>query len=480
MRCGVSSDSNDVLVVDLDGTLVQSDMLYESFWSTLGRDCRAPLLAVRHLKSGKAELKQYFADNERIDATTLPYDPGVIEYIKNWRDQGGRTALVTATDRSIAKKISDHLGLFDEFYGSDGKSNLKGKRKASFLEEHYGKGNFAYMGDAFADIPVWNSARKAITVNASPELQSQAESVSLSIEHLHTHTALKNQYLMALRPHQWLKNMLVFVPMMTAHQFDGKSALLSLLAFVAFGLIASGVYVLNDLLDLSADRAHPRKRQRPFASGAIPISSGTWMIAALLLAGSLLGLFVGTSFFLILLAYFTTTSAYSLYLKRQIILDICILAGLYTMRLVAGAAATDIPLSVWLLAFSIFFFLSLAAVKRQAELVDSAARGVLTTTGRGYHVGDLSIISMIAISAGYVSVLVMALYVSSPTVVDLYAHPKALWGVCAVLLFWITRTVMVAHRGKMHDDPVVYAAKDRVSRFCFLLILVFAMIGLIW
>lgn len=476
----MSSNSSKVLVVDLDGTLVQSDMLYESFWSALGQDFRAPLLAARHLRSGKAELKRYLAKNERIDTATLPYDAGIIEFIKNWRSEGGQTALVTATDSAIAKKVSDHLGLFDEVYGSDGKSNLKGPRKASFLEDRYGRGNFTYMGDAFADLPVWKAAKKAITVNASPKLQRQAESVSSEVEHLQTHKTLTNTYIRALRPHQWLKNTLVFVPMMTAHQFDGQTTLLSLLAFLAFCMIASGVYVLNDLLDLSADRAHPRKRHRPFASGAIPISSGTWMIAALLLGGSLLALSVSASFFLVLLAYFATTTAYSLVLKRQIVLDICVLAGLYTMRLVAGAAATDIPLSVWLLAFSIFFFLSLAAVKRQAELVDSASRGVLINTGRGYLVGDLPIISIIAISAGYVSVLVMALYVNSPTVVDLYAEPKALWGVCAVLLFWITRTVMVAHRGNMHDDPVVYAAKDRVSRLCFVVILAFVLLGVVW
>jgi 4-hydroxybenzoate polyprenyltransferase len=254
---------------------------------------------------------------------------------------------------------------------------------------------------------------------------------------------------------------------------------MSLLAFACFSLVASSVYVLNDLLDLAADRAHPRKKNRPFASGSIPIAHGTWMAVGLLVMGTILAIGIGGNFLLVMVAYYLLTTAYSLHLKRRIVIDICVLAGLYTARIIAGAVATEIALSVWLLAFSIFFFLSLAAVKRQAELIDSAERGNLTASGRGYHVDDLPIISMIAIGAGYVSVLVMILYVSSPAVMVLYAHPKALWGVCGVLLYWITRTVMIAHRGEMHDDPVVYASKDRTSRVSFLIILGFVIVGAI-
>ena len=246
-----------------------------------------------------------------------------------------------------------------------------------------------------------------------------------------------------------------------------------LLAFICFSVVASSVYVLNDLLDLAADRAHPRKKNRPFASGSIPIAHGTWMAAGLLLLGAALAVSISVDFLLAMAAYYILTTAYSLHLKRRIVIDICVLAGLYTARIVAGGVATGIPLSVWLLAFSVFFFLSLAAVKRQAELIDSVERGNIEASGRGYHVDDLPIISMIAIGAGYVSVLVMTLYVNSPAVVQLYAHPEALWGVCGVLLYWITRTVMVAHRGNMHDDPVVYAAKDRTSQICLLIILGF-------
>lgn len=466
-----------VLVIDLDGTLLRSDMLYESFWSALSRDWRIPLLSIASLSRGRAALKRHLAMASAVEASTLPYDGKVIAFIEEWRKSGGRTALVTASDRAFAEAIAQHLGIFDEVYGSDGKLNLKGECKGQFLEERFGRMGFAYMGDATTDLPVWKRAAKAITVNAPAALRREAERACNTVEHLATEARSVTPYFKTLRPHQWLKNALVFLPMLAAHQFEGQTFLLSLLAFVCFSLVASSVYVLNDLLDLTADRAHPRKRNRPFASGSIPIAHGTWMAAGLIILGELLAVGIGWNFLLVMAGYYLLTTAYSLHLKRRIVIDICVLAGLYTARIVAGGVATGIPLSVWLLAFSVFFFLSLAAVKRQSELIDSAERGNLKACGRGYHVDDLPIVSTIAIGAGYVSVLVMTLYVNSPAVIELYAHPEALWGVCAVLLYWITRTVMVAHRGHMHDDPVVYAAKDRISQMCLLIILGFVLAG---
>lgn len=467
----MKSDAADVLVVDLDGTLLQSDMLFESFWSAFGRNWRSPILSLIALTKGKASLKRYLAEASVIDAVTLPYDPDVLAYIEQWRKNGGRAVLVTATDQKLADQIADHLGVFDEVHGSNGQDNLKSNAKAAFLERQYGVGAFAYAGDAAADIPVWTAAAKAITVNASLALRRKAEQVCTNVEHLGTRTRSAAVYLRALRPHQWLKNLLVFLPMLAAHQLDQRTLLVSCLAFVCFSLIASSVYVLNDLLDLSADRAHPRKRNRPFASGRIPLSHGTWMTAGLIAAGLLLAATIGITFLVVMLGYLVLTTLYSLFIKRRIVIDICVLAGLYTARIIAGGVATGIELSVWLLAFSTFFFLSLAAVKRQAELIDSATRGKLTASGRGYHVDDLPIISMVAIAAGYVSVLVMVLYVNSPAFVELYSQPEALWGVCAILLYWVTRMVMIAHRGWMHDDPVVFSARDGISRLCLLTIL---------
>lgn len=467
----------EILVVDLDHTLLKSDMLFESFWSAFGQDWRSPVKAAFALTRGKAALKEYLAGAAQVDVTTLPYDDQVIAYVQAWRDAGGHTALVTASDNKIAQAIGAHLKLFDEVHGSNGSENLKGARKANFLVEAYGEKQFCYMGDSEADLAVWKHAKRAITVNLSEALKARATQVASEIEHLETHKPTLSAYLKAIRPHQWMKNVLVFLPMLAAHQFTGASVLASLLAFVAFSLVASSVYVLNDLLDLDADRAHPRKRLRPFAAGSIPIASGTWMATGLLGLGAAIAAFLGPAYFGAMIAYYALTTGYSLYLKRRIVVDICVLTGLYTVRIVAGGVATGIPISVWLLAFSIFFFLSLAAVKRQAELVDNVKQGKLTASGRGYHVDDLPIISMISISAGYVAVLVMALYVNSPAVMQLYAHPEALWGVFAILLYWITRTVMLAHRGAMHDDPVVYAAKDRQSQVCFLIILGFGIAG---
>ncbi len=466
-----------MLVVDLDGTLLRSDMLHESFWSAFGRDWRSPFLSVAALAGGRASLKRHLAAASAVESATLPYDVKVIAFVKAWRGSGGKTALVTASDRDFAEAIAGHLGIFDEVHGSDGKLNLKGDNKGQFLAERFGSRGFAYMGDAKADLPVWERAAKAITVNAPAGLRREAERVCENVEHLVTDAKSVKSYIKALRPHQWLKNVLVFLPMLAAHQLDSQTFLLSLLAFVCFNLVASSVYVLNDLLDLAADRAHPYKKNRPFASGSIPIAHGTWMAAGLLILGGMLAISISLSFLLAMVAYYLLTTAYSLHLKRKIVIDICVLAGLYTTRIIVGGVATGIPLSVWLLAFSVFFFLSLAAVKRQTELIDSADRGSLKASRRGYHVDDLPIISMIAIGSGYVSVLVMMLYVNSPAVVELYAHPEALWGVCAVLLYWITRAVMVAHRGHMHDDPVVYAAKDRISQMCLLIILGFVLGG---
>jgi 4-hydroxybenzoate polyprenyltransferase len=261
--------------------------------------------------------------------------------------------------------------------------------------------------------------------------------------------------------------------MLVAYQLNVETFIQSLLAFVSFCLVASSAYLFNDLLDLSADRAHPRKRHRPLASGALSIVNGT-LLAPLVLAAGLAGaLVVGNVFAAVMLAYFAMTMAYSLHLKRRLIIDVCVLAGLYAMRVVAGGAATGIELSVWLLAFSIFFFYSLAAIKRQAELVDALAAGQTAVRRRGYRPDDALLLASMASAAGYVAVLVMALYVNSPDVLKLHSRPQALWGICLVLLYWISRMVMVTHRGRMHDDPIVYAVKDRISQICLLLILLF-------
>lgn len=454
------------LVVDLDETLIRTDSLYESFWSACTAKWYTPLVATSAVMRGPLALKNALAQIANIDAARLPYNAEVLEVISDWRDRGGKVALVTASIQSTADAVAAHLGLFDEVHGSGAGVNLKGARKAAFLQENFGSGGYAYIGDAAADIPVWESASGAVTVNPSVNFRARVDALGKEATHLDAVPPKVRDYLRVMRPHQWLKNLLVFAPMFAAHELNSATLAQSVMAFVAFSLVASGTYVLNDLLDLAADRAHPRKRNRPFASGAVKVSHGTLMMPVLMAAGALTALMSGPALLALLAGYAALTTAYSFWLKRMVVIDICLLAVLYTMRILAGSVATGIPSSVWLLAFSTFFFFSLAAVKRQAELVDGAANGTVRAAGRGYQVTDEPIVSTIAVASGLVSVLVLALYTNSEPVRQLYSVPEVLWGVCLVLLFWNSRIAIMTHRGEMHDDPLVFAARDRVSYCC--------------
>ncbi|MEN3976962.1 UbiA family prenyltransferase [Emcibacter sp. SYSU 3D8] len=464
----MSTTGQPVLVVDLDGTLIGTDLLWETFWAALSANV-ARLASV--FGGGRARIKARLAKWVELDPAALPYNQAVLQLVREWRAAGGRTALVTASDAKYALAISEHLGLFDEVHGSDGTRNLKGGAKATFLTHRFGVTGYDYVGDSRADLPVWRGAHRAITVGVPARLRRAVEAECVNVEHLQAPSGSARDYFRALRPHQWSKNLLVLLPAVLAHSYAVDIWLSALVGFVAFCMVASSVYLLNDLLDLAVDRAHPRKRYRPLASGAIPLIHGMAMALLLLIGGLLCGLAVGRSEFLVVIVvYYSLTIAYSLVLKRQLIIDIFVLAGLYTIRVIAGGAASDVPLSVWLLAFSMFMFLSLAAVKRQTELVDSVAAGNAHTFGRAYRAEDLAVVPMMAVASGYVSVLVMVLYIDSPEVKLLYENPPLLWGVAPVLLFWISRMVMIAHRGLMHDDPIVFAWKDRISRVCGLII----------
>jgi 4-hydroxybenzoate polyprenyltransferase/phosphoglycolate phosphatase-like HAD superfamily hydrolase len=459
-----------VLVVDLDDTLVRTDMLFETFWSAVSVRWLNIIPALQALRSGKAVFKQKLEELGPVDPDLLPYNEDILQYVRDWRSKGGRTALVSASNQRIVQRIADHLQLFDDVRGSDGTHNLKGPNKAQYLQETYGIGRFAYVGDAEADLAIWRDAAKAVTVDVPEALAAKVDTQAAVVEHLKTRDGRRNPLLKAMRPHQWLKNILVFLPLLAAHQFGVATLAQALLAFVAFSLIASSVYLLNDLLDLAADRAHPRKRLRPFANGTLPLAWGTVLAPGLLVVGFGLAAFLGPMFIGVMALYYAITTAYSFFLKRLLVIDICTLAGLYTLRIIAGGVATGLTLSVWLLAFSIFFFFALAAVKRQAELVAGGASGNDQAHGRSYRNTDLPIVTNMAVSSGYVSVLVMALYLNTEAVATLYTTPAALWGICLVLLFWLSRMVMISHRGWMHDDPVVFAAKDRISLICAVII----------
>jgi 4-hydroxybenzoate polyprenyltransferase/phosphoserine phosphatase len=460
-------DDTPLLVVDLDGTLIRSDTLYECFWAALSDSWRAIPSALRGLAGGRAALKRTLAGLARLEVETLPYNDAVLDYIRDWRAAGGRAVLVTAADQSIADKVAAHLELFDEAHGSDGEVNLKGARKAEMIRERVGAGGYSYIGDSTADLPVWAHARTAVTMDAPARLRRRLAAAAPDSEHLESGVA--PAYLAALRPHQWLKNILVFVPVIAAHAADAAVLLKALLAFAAFSLVSSSGYVFNDLMDLRADRAHPRKAHRPLAAGRVPLAHGTLMVPALLAAGLGLAAFGGTLLLAVIAGYFVLTTVYSLCLKQVAVADICTLAGLYTMRILAGGLATDLVPSVWLLAFSIFFFVALAAIKRQAELVDLVRRGVPSARRRGYNVDDLPLVAQMSLASGYVAVMVLTLYLNSPSVQELYTTPWLLWGICLVLLYWITRIALITSRGQMDDDPIVFAMRDRTSLACVLI-----------
>jgi 4-hydroxybenzoate polyprenyltransferase/phosphoserine phosphatase len=458
---GIAVDEQVVLVIDLDGTLCRTDTLHEAL---LGLAARRPAEVVAHLgrlRQGRAAFKTHLVASHMLAGDALPLNETVLDLARRARAGGRRTALVTATHQRQAEAVAEATGLFDEVFGTEGGGNLKGEAKARFLTERYGTKGFDYVGDSRADLPVWAAARKAITVGASPALARAAAAANPDVTHLDPPKGKVRAMLRAMRPHQWSKNALLFLPVLAAHEPSALGAVF--LGFLAFCLTASAVYVINDLVDLPADRAHPRKRLRPFASGELSAVTGVAMAGTLLLAAGVLGALTGNPLFLgVLSLYLLTTFAYSLWLKRKLLVDVLTLAGLYTIRIIAGGAATGIVLSPWMLGFSMFLFLALAAVKRQAELTDQMATG-RESVGRAYEVEDLPILRGMALSAAHAAVLVMALYVSSDDVQALYARPKLLWLVCPLLLYWLLRMVMMTHRGYMTDDPIVFAAKDRVS-----------------
>jgi 4-hydroxybenzoate polyprenyltransferase len=452
------------LCVDLDGTLLKSDLLIESALMLVSKNPLYAFLFVAWLFGGKAKLKREIAARVVLTPETLPWDHRLLDELRRLRGER-RLVLCTAADRAQAEQVADHLGLFDEVLASDGRTNFAGHNKSRGLCERFGERGFDYAGNAWADLSVWRRARRGWVVNAPAGLLARARRECeiercLSIENGGWRIRLR-----AIRVHQWLKNLLVFVPLLAAHRFlEPAAAAKAIAAFVAFSLCASGVYLLNDLLDLPADRRHPRKRLRPFASGSLPLHWG--LTAAPLLVSAAFALAYAAEPWLAaaLAIYFAATTAYSLALKRWLMIDVVVLAGLYTLRIIGGAAAIGSPLSFWLLAFSMFVFLSLAMLKRYAELATLHADGQNKASGRGYAVEDLPLLQSLGSASGYLAVLVLALYINSPESTQLYRHPKVLWLLCPMLLYWMSWVWVAAHRGRMNDDPIVFAATDGQSR----------------
>jgi 4-hydroxybenzoate polyprenyltransferase/phosphoserine phosphatase len=459
-------DNKMPLVVDLDGTLIKTDLLWESVARLLRQNPLRLFQILFWWTHGRAYLKQQLAARVTIDPATLPYNEPFLKYLREQKNAERKIILATASDLKLAKPVADFTGLFDEVLGSDGRTNLRSGNKLKVLVGIFAERGFDYAGNSSADLAVWRGAREAVVVNASPSLVKKAAACAKVGRIFERDSSVFRAFIRSLRPHQWVKNLIIFVPVLAAHKLGDTALLLRDAAAVAvFSLCASGVYVMNDLVDLDFDRQHSTKKNRPFTSGDLPLPAGLICAPLFLMGGILLAAQLSWLFAEVATVYVLLTTSYSWWLKRVALLDVFLLAGLYTIRLVAGHAATGIVYSNWLLMFSMFIFLSLALVKRYVELSDAKEieSGKIAAAGRGYVAADLELIGSLGTGSGYLAALVLALYVNSQQVIILYDHPNLLLLICPLLLFWISRMWLLAHRGRMHDDPVFFSVKDAVS-----------------
>lgn len=470
------------LIVDLDRTLCRSDTMHEALIGLLASRPTVIVSLPSWLSSGKKGFKQALADEKTVDPALLPYDDDVLALIETARAEGRPVALISASDQRQVAAVADHLKLFDEAVGTGSAGvagNLSGQTKADYLVSRFGAKGFDYIGDSTADIPVWAVARQAYGIRISPKTEKKARAEGTSLLTLGDGASELPALLRACRPHQWAKNLLVLLPVLTAHDLTQLPA--ALLGLLCFSLAASAIYIINDLVDLPSDRQHPRKRSRPFASGRASAKGGLILAGGLLAASALAAvLLLPTMFFWTLIAYLVATSAYSFSLKRKMMVDVLALAALYTLRIVAGSAATGIVLSPWLLVFSMFLFFALATIKRQAELEDMLVRGSEKTAGRNMVVGDLPILQAMSIGAAQAAVLVFALYSQDPQVQESFRSPDLLLLICPVLFFWLGRMQLLTRRGHMTDDPIVFTFRDRVGLVCGVLMLTIFILAVQW
>jgi 4-hydroxybenzoate polyprenyltransferase len=458
------ADMNDAAVplcVDLDGTLTPSNTLFESILNLCKLSPSSLLSAAGWFGRGVANFKHELARHSPVTASLLPFRTELVDWLRSEHDAGRRLVLATDADRTTAEDVARHLGFFDEVLCSDGAMNLAGDDKRLALVDRFGEKGFDYVGHSARDAVVWRSSRSGIVVGAA-RLEGRVRRICQVARVFRVRPGSLQLWAKAARLHQWIKNLLIFMPLLLAHKIlDPTAAGASLRAFIAYGLCASSVYIVNDLFDLNSDRNHPRKRNRPFASGALSAQSGL-VVAVLLLAGAVgVALTLNREFMAVLGIYYVLTWAYSVRLKRAALVDVMTLAGMYTLRIIAGSAATSIPLSFWTLAFSVFIFLSLGCVKRYTELdIRVAGAPAAGAHGRGYGREDLPLLLSLGTASGYCSIMVMALYLNSADSQLLYHDRKPLWLLCPLMLYWISRVWLLTVRAQMDDDPVVFTIRD--------------------
>lgn len=454
------ADSRTVpLVVDLDGSLIASDLLWEGLFLMLRRQPLALFMIPFWLWRGPAALKRAIAARVDVDPASLPYRPEVLAEIAEAKAAGRPVVLATGTPRKFAEAIAAHLGLFDAVLSTGDGENFTSRNKCRALVATYGDAGFDYLGNSRHDLCLFDAARRAVVVapdRSAARWQRRHGGTLVATPQPTMRTIVK-----MLRVHQWLKNSLVAVPVVLSHEYFNLSMLLEcVLAFVSFSAAASAIYILNDFFDLGLDRRHATKRSRPFASGILSIPFGLGAMAVLLTVSAATAMLLPVEFLGVLALYLAATTAYSLSVKRMLLLDVLMLAGLYTVRILAGAAATGVDVSFWLLAFSIFFFLSLALVKRFVELRSCALAAGERIAGRGYRAEDQEIVAQAGMASAFSSALVLALYIDSDSVRELYPHPWMVWPLAPIVLYLTIRVWILARRDEMHDDPVVFILRD--------------------
>jgi 4-hydroxybenzoate polyprenyltransferase/phosphoserine phosphatase len=453
------------LVVDLDGTLTPADVFIEDAFAYIGSNLGNIFKIMGALFRGKAQLKQLVTAQLGFDAALLPYNETVLAYIKVAKAAGRKVYLATAANEMRAEAIARHLGLFDGVFASSSTHNLSGSNKACLLVEKFGKGQFDYIGNGAPDLKIWRECREAILVSTSAVLARKARAAAPFCHVLDTGaTPTPRTWLKALRVHQYSKNTLVFVPLLTSHSFTASALIESLIAFVAFCAAASSIYLTNDLIDIWADRAHPSKCKRPLARGTIAPKAAVFVSFSLLLVALGIAASLSCYYLIVIGAYIALTISYSLFIKRKLFIDIIVLSLLYTIRIWAGAVAIDVALSNWLLTFSLFVFTALALIKRYTELATRLDANLADPSNRNYRKEDLPVLGALAAACGMNAVTVFALYVSSDAVAALYPNPDFLWVNCPILVYLLGRMLIMAQRREMHDDPIVFVLHDRIWR----------------
>lgn len=454
------------LYVDLNGTLIETDLLWESALGVVRDRPALPFRAPAALMRGRQHLKALLASGCEIDPATLPYRTEVLDLVRAARAQGRQVILTTGAPLSLAESVADHLGLFDDVIATTDERNVRGVNKRDAILEHLEPAQvarthvpeFAYVGDAVADRPVFEAASEALVVAPGGRAPRRIAGLASPLE---VPARGIRPVLKALRLHQWSKNVFVFMPIGLAQSLPTPEMIAAtLVAFFAFSFIASATYLVNDLLDLKLDRAHRTKRERPLAAGTLSVPRAMLLGVALFAAGVGCALMLPVAFQALLALYVVCNLAYSLALKRMLLIDVVTLAGLHTLRVIAGGAAAGLAVSFWLIAFTLFLFLSLALVKRYTELQHIGRRAERSRTGRGYRAEDLEMIALAGMCSAFSSVLVLALYINSDNTVAELAHPWVLWPICPLVLYVLMRIWILARRREMDDDPVAFAITD--------------------